>query len=141
MNIQGKKEEFSPYWDDTGESMDLYCNICEAYVQPGTKHCGPCNRCCEEFDHHCAWLNNCIGTANYANFRRLINAFLVFLMSNVLLFILALSKSLLTEERRGSKAVPILLWIQNSVNVIAIAFDLHLIGFHIWIRSIGISTF
>ena len=65
MRNQGKKEEFSPYWDDTGESMDLHCNICDAYVQTGTKHCGPCNRCCEEFDHHCAWLGTCVGKRNY----------------------------------------------------------------------------
>ena len=81
------KEEFSRYWEDTGEAMELYCNICDAYVQPKTKHCGPCNRCCEDFDHHCKWLNNCIGTINYSNFRRLINVYLVFCISSVLLFV------------------------------------------------------
>lgn len=60
-----KGEEFPLFWPDTGEPFDLFCNICNAYVQPRTKHCGPCNRCCEEFDHHCKWLNNCIGTENY----------------------------------------------------------------------------
>ena len=27
-----------------------------------------CNRCCHRFDHHCQWLNNCIGAANYKHF-------------------------------------------------------------------------
>ena len=82
-----KEEIFRRYWEDTGEAMELFCNICDSYVQARTKHCGPCNRCCEEFDHHCNWLNNCIGTQNYSNFRKLINVYLVFCISSVLLFV------------------------------------------------------
>jgi hypothetical protein len=30
------------------------------------------NRCVNKFDHHCKWLNNCIGEANYNYFYYLI---------------------------------------------------------------------
>ncbi|VDN43795.1 unnamed protein product, partial [Gongylonema pulchrum] len=47
-----------------------YCNICLIYVSvilfdSTCKHCRTCNKCVPGFDHHCKWLNNCIGAPNY----------------------------------------------------------------------------
>ena len=72
---------------NNGKPIDLYCNICKVYVQERTKHCGPCNRCCSEFDHHCNWLNNCIGSENYREFRILINWFFTFITLSLVLFV------------------------------------------------------
>ena len=63
---------------DDGRTLDLFCSVCDAFVQNNTKHCASCNRCCSDFDHHCKWLNNCIGGANYLGFRKLTLAFLFF---------------------------------------------------------------
>jgi palmitoyltransferase len=41
-------------------------------MKPTTKHCRECDRCVSHFDHHCPWLNTCIGARNYATFITLI---------------------------------------------------------------------
>lgn len=47
------------------DDLEYYCDVCQAYVGDRSKHCGDCNRCVELFDHHCKWMNNCVGAKNY----------------------------------------------------------------------------
>ncbi|CEF64418.1 Zinc finger, DHHC-type, palmitoyltransferase domain-containing protein [Strongyloides ratti] len=47
---------------------NLKCQICFHNVDQTTKHCKSCNKCVAGFDHHCVWLNNCIGKKNYRAF-------------------------------------------------------------------------
>lgn len=45
------------------------CHLCNIYTSGHrTKHCGSCNKCVEKFDHHCKWLNHCVGARNYVAF-------------------------------------------------------------------------
>lgn len=41
-------------------------------VSKSSFHCHTCDRCVSNFDHHCKYLNNCIGGKNYHNFIRLL---------------------------------------------------------------------
>lgn len=46
----------------------MVCPECVLKRKPRSIHCQICRRCVEKFDHHCPWINNCIGGKNLALF-------------------------------------------------------------------------
>ena len=58
------------------------CKICGKRLK-GSHHCSQCGRCTEEFDHHCKFLNNCIGKHNYERFIRLLSMNILYLAISI----------------------------------------------------------
>jgi len=65
---------------DTLEASSL-CPDCEVIRTPRCRHCNLCGVCVDRFDHHCPWVNNCIGKGNYAQFYLFILIQSIYLLS------------------------------------------------------------
>ena len=44
------------------------CPDCETVRTSRSRHCAVCHQCVERFDHHCPWINNCVGVKNHNYF-------------------------------------------------------------------------
>merc|ERR1712190_135218 len=44
------------------------CVVCRATRQMRSHHCKECGRCVERLDHHCPWIDNCVGIGNQRSF-------------------------------------------------------------------------
>ena len=41
------------------------CPDCETVYSQDVRHCFMCNKCIYDLDHHCTWINNCVGNNNF----------------------------------------------------------------------------
>jgi hypothetical protein len=65
-NIPQLKQKY-PY-DFLFNSDKTECKKCNLPKIYRSKHCRVCNKCIEKFDHHCIWINNCVGAKNIRYF-------------------------------------------------------------------------
>ncbi|XP_039746790.1 palmitoyltransferase ZDHHC1 [Pararge aegeria] len=142
------------------------CHLCNINTSTRkTKHCGICNKCVDHFDHHCKWLNNCVGQRNYSAFILCaLSALLIALLTSVLcvtditlfftnprqLSSMAQHFVNCTQETNVSdtnkycvSSISFLTFLLIlCISGLAISFALlHLLCFHVYISILGVSTY
>ena len=65
---------------EIGLHLDNFCSYCEVIKSESSFHCTICNRCVELFDHHCPFINNCLGHRNHKYFLSFIFLYSFFLL-------------------------------------------------------------
>ncbi|XP_056465041.1 palmitoyltransferase ZDHHC16A isoform X1 [Gadus chalcogrammus] len=66
-----KATKTSPGYPPIVKNDIPFVSVCKKCIIPKparTHHCGICNRCILKMDHHCPWLNNCVGHFNQRYF-------------------------------------------------------------------------
>lgn len=58
------------------------CVVCRAKKRMRSHHCKECGRCVERSDHHCPWIDNCVGFGNQRSFY----CFIVMLLTTIVGF-------------------------------------------------------
>ncbi|PLN82151.1 putative DHHC zinc finger membrane protein [Aspergillus taichungensis] len=126
-------------------AMDVpvkYCKTCSIWRPPRCYHCRVCDNCVETLDHHCVWLNNCVGRRNY-------RYFFAFVSSSTLLALYLLGASLAHimvycqeedlsfQDAIGTLRVPFAMVIYGAV---AAPYPASLLAYHLFLVGRGETT-
>ncbi|KYQ96686.1 hypothetical protein DLAC_03975 [Tieghemostelium lacteum] len=140
--IKTKKREKRVIYFENGNCVSIqYCKTCNIQRPPRSSHCGECDRCVLDFDHHCPWIGNCVGRGNYKMFCYFVWSTLGVSGSTCVLSLLCL----VNLSSQYSKVMEMI--ADNPVAIMIFAFALLLFwtliglsGYHLYLVSSNITT-
>lgn len=113
------------------------CGICNAPKPARTHHCSTCKRCFLKMDHHCVWLDNCVGYGNYKFFYCLLfwATFMCGFIFGATLEVLI--QQLVYKQLEGVSVV----WLIMTILAFALGLStLMLLGYHSYLISKEMTT-
>uniref|UniRef100_A0A3B3QU24 Palmitoyltransferase n=1 Tax=Paramormyrops kingsleyae TaxID=1676925 RepID=A0A3B3QU24_9TELE len=115
-----------------------YCDRCQLVKPDRCHHCSVCDKCVLKMDHHCPWVNNCVGFSNY-------KFFLLFLAYSLLycVFITATDMQYFikfwTNSLPESQAKFHIMFLFFTAAMFSVSLS-SLLGYHCWLVCRNRST-
>ncbi|KAM4674498.1 LOW QUALITY PROTEIN: palmitoyltransferase ZDHHC2 [Amazona ochrocephala] len=127
-----------PIYTRTMSGAIRYCDRCHLVKPDRCHHCSVCDKCILKMDHHCPWVNNCVGFSNY-------KFFLLFLAYSLLycLFIAATDLQYFikfwTNGLPDTQAKFHIMFLFFAAAMFSVSLS-SLFGYHCWLVSKNKST-
>lgn len=134
-----------PFKDGTTYPLK-YCTTCSLYRLPRSVHCGVCDACVDQFDHHCPWTGNCVGKRNYTTFLHMNGLFFLLCLYTCSLLVAKIIVLSLNSPNSGPQAFWEAVTIDPAAPIIVlyslvfIAFLGQLFVYHIFLSCLGQTT-
>lgn len=138
MNETQERSNEREVEEDTEEEWieSKWCSTCLTYRPPRSSHCRMCDCCIDGLDHHCTYLNNCIGSRNYL-------FYISFLISSVMNLIIIIGTSVWRilkfhhKNEISNHPISVSVLVISSVVLIPITT---LLSYHVYLTFKGLTT-
>lgn len=132
------------------------CVVCRARREMRSHHCKECGRCVQRLDHHCPWIDNCVGLGN----QRAFYCFIVVLFLSILFLYYTVAlytidhvipewsehgmsniAEMFTKFSWGPELLPLVVLITAAFDLIWVAFVGALVARHTAYMSVNVTTY
>ncbi|KAF7248838.1 Palmitoyltransferase ZDHHC2, partial [Varanus komodoensis] len=127
-----------PIYTRTMSGAIRYCDRCQLVKPDRCHHCSVCDKCILKMDHHCPWVNNCVGFSNY-------KFFLLFLAYSLLYCLFIVATDLQYFIRFWTNGLPDtqakfhIMFLFFAAAMFSVSLS-SLFGYHCWLVSKNKST-
>jgi hypothetical protein len=113
-----------------------WCSTCKVIRPPRAAHCGDCDNCVLRFDHHCPFVNNCIGQRNYMFFA----LFLASVAICGIAIVLGLAIYLLDTQGEQGTVLGIIVLCTEGVGIVVTCGGACFLAYHLYLMCVGRTT-
>ncbi|GMH73317.1 hypothetical protein TL16_g06154 [Triparma laevis f. inornata] len=116
--------------DSSVGGLDFFCIKGRKFED---RYCSQCKKMVPGLDHHCSWLNTCVGSSNYGRFLSVVTLGIV---THGVHFVYAVYMLFVSEDGGWAGW-----WLCLGLAAVFVPSVLSLFGFHMYLLWVGMGTY